>query len=189
MAALRAVWRRSSAVLLPAILGLLAGVGAAQDRSPSLEAKVKAAFLFNFAKFVQWQASPGPSDGPFVIGVLGEGPVLSALSALDGQEVHGRRLAIRTYARTADVNCQILFVGPGQLSDFSRDIERIHEREILTVGEGDEFLRAGGMIALVRVNGNVRYRINLGAVQSAHLSISSKVLKLADRIEEFGGPQ
>ena len=153
--------------------------------APPLEAQVKAAFLYNFAKFIDWPASTSsPKEEVFVIGVLGETPIFAALSALEGQDVKGRRLVIRRFQRVSDVVCHVLFVSADQTPAFSTGAAALSNQPILTVGEGDEFLKAGGMIALVRTEGKIRYRVRPRQAEIARLVISSKLLKLADRTGE-----
>ncbi len=174
---------RGLAALTAFVLLIAGGTAAAQ------EARVKAAYLFNFAKFIEWPESATSPGGPFVIGVLGEGPVPPALFELDGRQVRGRRVAVRSFIGRGGAGCRILFVDSDRTSAFAQESERWSAPGILTVGEGDEFLRAGGIIALVHVRGTIRYRINLGAAHASGINISSKILKLADRIEDFGGVQ
>ena len=172
---------RRAGLLALAACALFAAAAPAQE--PTLEARVKAAYLFNFAKFVVWpQPVQSAPARPFVIGLLGDSPVLPALRALEGQQVHQRPVAIRQYERAADVDCDLLFVDASQIAAFARDGESIRRRPILTVGETDAFLLAGGAIGLVLTNGNVRYLVRPRAAEAVGLSISSKLLKLAERV-------
>jgi YfiR/HmsC-like len=164
---------------------LLGPDAGAQASGPALEDQVKAAFLYNFAKFVDWPEERAlPPDRAFVIGVLGDSSVLSALKALEGQRVRGRPVEVRQFVRVADADCQLLFVDASQTDAFARGADKLRARPILTVGETDEFLLAGGAITLVRVNGNIRYRVNTRPAEAVRLTISSKLLKLADRVQE-----
>jgi len=159
--------------LAAAMLAALASAKNARSDAPAapLEAQVKAAFVYNFAKFIDWPSNISPPKaGTFVIDVLGDSPVLGALNALDGQEVKGRRLVVRQIQRLSEASGNVLFVA-----------SRLRDLPILTVGEGDEFLRAGGMIALVQVDGKIRYRVRVRQAEAARLVISSKLLNLADR--------
>lgn len=162
--------------LLPPVTpaGMAAGV--------SLEAQLKVAFLFNFAKFVDWPSdAPASRDGTFVIGLLRESPILEALNGIDGQELHGRKLVVRRFGRAEDAVCHVLFVDDSQTTSFAQEADKLKGRPVLTVGEGDHFLAAGGMIALVQVDGRIRFRVRARQAENARLTISSKLLKLADR--------
>ncbi len=178
--------RTGRARLLAGILvlaSLSAGRAAGETPSaPALEAQVKAAFLYNFAKFIDWPASVSLTpDKTFVIGVLGDSPVLAALKSLEGSEVKGRRLVVQRITRLDTAACHVIFVDESQTAAFAREAALLREIPILTVGEGDEFLKAGGMIALVKDGGKIRYRVRAQQAEVARLVISSKLLKLADR--------
>ncbi|MEO8430840.1 MAG: YfiR family protein [Acidobacteriota bacterium] len=178
-----------AATLLAAVLAAIEIAPAESPSEPApappLESQVRAAFVYNFAKFIDWPQSVSMTpDGVFVIGVLGDTPVLAALHALSGQEVKGRRLVVRQYQRPSEAACQVLYVGAGQIHAFAEAARSFRELPILTVGEGDEFLKAGGMIALVQIEGRVRYRIRAEPAETARLVISSKLLKLAERPAE-----
>lgn len=182
--------RRTAAARFLAAVLVAAGLSSAHSLSqtapaPPLEAGVKAAFLYNFAKFIDWPASISVTpDKTFVIGVVGDTPVLAALSSLEGSEIKGRRLVVRRFVRPEVAACHVLFVDAAQTAAFAQEAAGLREVPILTVGEGDEFLKAGGMIAFVKDGGKMRYRVRAHAAEAARLSISSKLLNLADRTGE-----
>ncbi len=171
--------------LLGALTALAMLIGAApvpEETAASLEAQVKAALLYNFARFVDWPAEALASkDGTFVIAILRDRAVFEALTGLEGKEVHGHRLLVREFAHVDDGPCQVLFVAESETGSFAPESEKLRGRPVLTVGEGDPFLQAGGMIALVRVDGKFRFRVRTRQAEVARLAISSKLLKLADR--------
>ena len=152
------------------------------EPSIDTEQRVKATFLFNFAQFVDWPDSALPARGaPFVIGILGKDPFNTFLDELvRGQTIKERKLEIRRLKRMEEINeCQVVFVSDSEQARFDRVIARCGTNSILTVGEGDQFARRGGMIAFVPAGNKVRFRINREAAESASLSISSKLLRLS----------
>lgn len=147
------------------------------------EYKVKAVFLFHFAQFVDWPADNFPGErAPLVIGVLGEDPFGVYLDqVVAGEVINDRPLEVRRFSRPEDVtNCHILFVnGEGQVQLRSL-LKVIENRAVLTVGDSPAFIRAGGMIRFFSQNSKVRLQINPEAARASGLTISSKLLRLAD---------
>lgn len=171
--------RVAAASLLAALAG--AGTTLPQAAAPAPEYQVKAAFLFNFARFVEWpeDAFAGPGS-PLVLGVLGADPFGPELDeTLRGKTVHGRGLEIRRFARPADVGrCHLLFVGRGELARLRRSLEPLADRGVLIVGDEDGPRVAGVMIRLTREQDRIRFEVDLAAVERARLKISSKLLRV-----------
>jgi hypothetical protein len=152
------------------------------DEAPSLEYHVKAAFLLNFTRFVEWPSTE-PADAPFPICILGRDPFGSALDRmLEGESVDGHKLVIRRIKRDQTQSCRIVFAERSE-RDLSKLLPGLG-RGVLTVGEGDGFLREGGMIAFVIDNRRVRFDINQAAASAAALRISSKLLNVARSVEK-----
>jgi hypothetical protein len=163
-----------------AITGL--GMGIVQAQA-SKEYQIKAAFLFNFAQFVEWPASAFPEAGtPLCIGVLGEDPFGNILNEIvKGEKVDGHSLVIRRYSQVSEINaCHILFVGNSEKSRMEEIVAGLNGQTILTVGEAEGFTAKGGMIRFVVENNKIRLKINLDAARKAGLQISSKLLRPAD---------
>ena len=150
-------------------------------RSPA-EYEVKAAFLFNFAKFVEWPQKVFVNNTePIVIGIVGEDPFGDAFAAIvKEQTAQGRKIEIRNYKVDEDCGgCHLLFV-PRSVGSQTRDIlQRIRGRPILTVGESEDFLRHGGNINFALVDKTVRFDINAKAAEQVGLKASSKLLAIA----------
>ncbi len=150
--------------------------------APPSEHAVKAAYLFNFANFVQWpaQAFPGP-EAPLSVCLLGAdpfGPVLDA--TLADEKIDGHRLVARRLANLRDVgDCQIVFVPEVEARQLPALLATLEARPALTVGESDGFARAGGMIGFVLQHDTVRFEVNAGAVEHAGLKMSAHLLNLA----------
>ena len=163
---------------LSGALAVLCGAGAATGDPPS-EAAVKAAFVYNFAKFVEWQ--PGPAAGtPSEMNICTAGvdaELATTLAALEGKPVQTRTVSIRRDVKSADLDiCQVLLVGSGAraLADAARG-----KTGLLTVSDLKGFAAAGGVIELFAEDGKMRFEINTRAAQRAGLRISSQLLKLA----------
>jgi hypothetical protein len=176
--------------LLMATLGLMAvllvsNYGFSQEPSPT-KYQVEAIFLFNFAKYVDWPAAAFPNtNAPITIGVLGTDPFGDSLqNAVEGKVINGRSFTIIHLVSDSDLNgCQILFVSDSEASRMDEILEKAGVLPVLTVGEDKPFARNGGIINFVLKNGNVRLEIDLAAAKKAGLTLSSKLLAVADVVE------
>jgi hypothetical protein len=150
----------------------------------SLEYQVKAAYLYNFVKYVQWPARA--ASGPISICIAGRTPLAAALTeTIRGESVDNRTLAARTITEP-DAACSVLFVADGVAAEPY--LRAVRGTPTLTVGESTDFLRQGGMIAFVLEDGKVRFDINIQAPERADLKISSRVLRLARAIDREPRP-
>lgn len=148
------------------------------------EYQVKAAFLFNFTKFMDWPAAAFTDpDEPFVVGVLGKDPFGKYLDdVIAGEKIMDRNMSVQRYDNVDEIgNCQILFVNlPGRTTDV---ISRLKGRSVLTVGDEPGFSAKGGVIEFYDDNGTVRFQINTVAAREASLNVSSKLLRIAKIVE------
>ena len=146
------------------------------------ETQIKAAFLYNFTRFVEWPAGTFQSKShAIVIGILGEGPLAADLTAIvAGRRVNGREIVV-TSVRGADevAQAQMLFVSENADGQFDSLQMFIQESPVLTVGESPAFAAASGAIVFVRQNGKLRFEINMTAAERAHLKVSGELQKLA----------
>jgi hypothetical protein len=146
------------------------------------EYQVKAAFLYNFAKFVEWPAqSFKTANDPIVICVLGKDPFGNVLDEpMKGTEADGRQIVVR---RTSDVRqasaCNILFISSSERKRLTSVLAAARACGILTVSDMEDFAAQGGVINLKLENGRVRFEINPDAAERSGLRISSKLLSLA----------
>ena len=147
------------------------------------EYQVKALFLCNFLKYVDW---PGGATGPIVIGVLGQDNFNDSLkNAVEGKNIHGRAIVIKHLSADDDLSgCAILFVSSSDNSQLSEILGKTSSLPILTVGESDSFLQNGGIINFLLKEGKIRLAINLKAAHKVNLQISSKLLSVADLVNE-----
>jgi hypothetical protein len=169
-------------VLLFTLVFMLGLKCRAQDSPPS-EYQIKAAFIYNFARFVDWPTQAFATEtSPMNIGILGKnvfGDTL--LQAINGKEIKGHPLEFKEFDSVIDVtNCQVLFISTSEKSHFSKILSRLQGTCVLTISENaDDFIGNGGMINLVIVEDKVRFEINNDAAKKAGLTISSKLLSLA----------
>jgi hypothetical protein len=149
------------------------------------EYHVKAAFVFNFAKFIQWptEAFKTPSN-PLVICVVGQDQMANSLrETVNGNAIDGRPVIIRQIAiGQGPCDCHILFVGTSAMKGLCS-----HAKEstgVLTVGETPGFAVDGGAINLRLEDGRIRFEINVAAAERQQLHISSKLLSLAQVVKK-----
>ncbi len=147
------------------------------------EYQVKALFLLNFTKYIDWPAEAfAETNSPITIGVIGENHFGDDLAkAVEGKCVNGRKIVILPLESDKDFcKCHILFISASEKKRVSDIVARIKSRPILTVGETDQFTRQGGIINFTKKEGKVRLEIDLSAAQSAKIQISSRLLSVAD---------
>lgn len=150
------------------------------------EYALKAAFLYNFAKFIDWPTETFSKDQTtFTICVMGEDPFGSALDPIRGKSLKGRKLVIKHVEKLEDAqNCQILFISRSEKENLAEILAKLSGSGVLTVGDMEHFAQHGGIINLITEKRKVRFEINLDAAEHTGLKISSKLLKLAKIVQE-----
>jgi hypothetical protein len=168
--------------LLAAALFCLEPAPKVSAASATLEYDVKAAFLLNFTKFVEWPTSTfSASEAPLTICILGDDPFGRAIDQIvEGESVNGHKIAVERIRTDQQKSCQVVYARaygtiPPTFSALGS--------AVLTVGEGDEFIHQGGVIGFVLDNRHVRFDINLKAAANAGLKLSSKLLSVAKSVE------
>ncbi len=162
--------------------------GAAQDQAPaeqpSREYLIKAAILYNFAKFTRWPAAAFASaDAPLELCVIGVDPFREALATIDGKRVGSRNLRTRLIADTAMIGaCHVLFVSASERARLAEVLAAANGAAVLTVADIPDFTHAGGIIALNVVEDRTRFDVNRLAADQAGLALSAKLLRLADTV-------
>lgn len=150
---------------------------------PAQEYAVKAAYLYNFAKFVQWPSDTfTDQNSPMTLCVIGENPFNQALDAIVGKKVRSHRITVRTLPFrqvVAKNNCNIFFISQSEKEHVDDLLAAVSYTPVLTVSDIRGFADAGGMIGLVNIGQRIRFEINVLAVRQANLEISSQLLKLA----------
>ena len=146
------------------------------------EYQIKAAYIYNFAKFVDWPSKAFPNaNSPIIIGVLGEDPFGDALEqAVKDKTVNGRKLQVKRFDNVRNVeHCHILFISASEKMRLSKALERAKGLNVLTVSDIGGFARRGGIIGFTTERNKVGFEINVDAAKKAELTVSSQLLKLA----------
>jgi hypothetical protein len=181
---------RVKALLAALLLAALPRVSPAQEAA-SLEYGVKAAFLYNFTKFVEWPSSAFEERGPLRLCVLGKDPFGKSLqSVVEGEQVQGRPITlVRIDSLDNPGSCHILFLSRTETERLPAVLAAMQGAPVLTVGEAPGLLEKGAGVNFVLEKGKVRFEINQAAVEGTGLKMSSKLLRLASRVmPERGGP-
>ena len=169
------------AALLLVVYFPLANRAVHADQSPT-EYQVKAAYLFNFLKFVEWPDDPGGDPhAKWVIGFIGDTPIGEELTRLaDGKNVLGRELQIKRFRAPENLRaCNVLFISESEKKRLPVILAELRGSSVLTVADMDDFIGEGGMIQFVVEDARVRVAIDVGATGRARLRVSSKLLALA----------
>jgi hypothetical protein len=159
-----------------------AGTIAKAQSQPLSEYEIKAGFLFNFTRFVEWPPDAFADSGaPIVLGIVGDNPVTEMLTeTAAGKTVNGRAVIIRRFKEGQDLRgCHILFVSYSEGKYVRQILEKLKGSQVLTVSETSGFAQAGGMINFFVEGNKVRLEINLDAAARARLKISAKVIAVA----------
>jgi hypothetical protein len=162
----------------------------AGDASDSSEYLIKAGFIYNFAKFVDWPSTSfSQPDAPIVIGVLGTDPFGNVLDRIVADKKIGSRgFIVRRYKWGKDLkdlrDCQILFVSASEKAHTDEIVEFVKWLPILTIGETPGFAERGGVIRFTLEDNRVRFEVNVDAAHKANLNISSRLLTLAKIIPQ-----
>ena len=167
-------------------LVVLVALSAKAQAGSADEHSVKAAYLYNFAKFVEWPEEAGNPGTPLVIAVFGKDDFGAVLKqTVHGETVNGRAISVRSVSRVEDLrSCQILFFGSSNQNRLAEVLRATEGASVLTVGETDEFIRLGGVIAFVAEGNKIRFEINLAAARRNRLTISAKLLRVAIGVRE-----
>lgn len=172
-----AIWLVAALLLLPV-----------QAIPAPSEYQVKAVFLFNFARFVDWPALTFVSErAPFTLCVYGPDPFGADLdTVVRGEAVGGRPIEVRRLGDTREFrDCQILYIARDSDRELEQIVAALDNRSTLTVSDADGAARRGVMIRMMTVGGKIRLRVNVEAARAAHLTISSNLLRSAEIV---GGP-
>ncbi len=191
----RASWRRSRRRRLHAAAAIIAIVSWFFCADPFLHAQqpkasefqVKAAYLYNFGRFVQWPDQGGTDrTEPFEICVLGTDPFGQALDAtLAGGTIGGKNVMAKRISKPQDIDsCRILFISSSEESHLKEDLVALDKTRVLTVSDIPRFSERGGMIGFILEGNRVRFDVNLDSAQGAGLTLSSELLKVATNVRK-----
>lgn len=179
-------WKWAS---IPLTIGFcIFGFTATPQNTESPEYHVKAVFLYNIAQFVEWpKDSVSEETSPIIIGVLGKDPFGPYIDeTVNGEEVNGHPLIVERYAAASEIkNCDILFIHSALSPKLAGILKNLKGKSILTISDAPNFAKQGGMVRFFTQENKIRIQINLEAVKEENITISSKLLRLA----EIVGPQ
>jgi hypothetical protein len=164
---------------------------AADDETILNEYLVKAAFIYNFAKFVEWPPcdTGNCSENKLVVGLYGggnlAGSVGEAMNTIAGKTVGNRVISVRYISDPADIsNCQIVYLFSAESKNVKAALDMMKGHPILSVSDMNDFAYSGGMIELMKVGAKLRFAINRRAALDSSIRISSQLLKLARYVVE-----
>ncbi|WP_164851264.1 YfiR family protein [Larkinella soli] len=165
------------------LIGVLAQARA--QPMPASEVSVKAVFIYNFTRFVEWPETAFSSpDAPFVIGIFGADPFGSVMAeTVAGEKVGNHPIHVQRYRDPAGLaDCHLVYVGSREAEVVREMLASLGRRAVLTVGEAVPFNRMGGMIRFLTRNNKIRFEINASAARAVQLNISSKLLNVAEAV-------
>lgn len=164
-------------------IGFLAGLCVLVSSSISLaadEATVKAAYVYNFAKFVQW---PDEKSSTLRLCDLGHDPLDKFLDILIGKPVRNMQISVRHAVGLQDVpQCDLIYIPAGYAQTLERVRQVVNDYPILIVTESATTLPKGGMVALIQSDGRIVFEVDLGLARQLGLQISGKMLQLARKV-------
>lgn len=184
-------WRIVQLVACLPLAAFLAVAAEPNPREGSLELQVKAAFLYNFAKFVEWPSDTrsAGSSGSLAFCVFGDEPLFTALTqSLVGKTINGRALvAVQADGPQRAQRCDIAFIGVAEKKRMDEVLDAFAGTGVLSISDLDQFARHGGMIELTRKADKIRFAVNIDAVNRNGVRISSKLLQLAEVVHRSHG--
>ena len=169
----------AAAILLCLLFAVMFTAG---FQSSSVEAQIKAAFLFNFAQFIQWpEAAFTDRNTPFTMCTVGDSFDSALEKTVEAEMLNGRRVTVRRLNAMEPVKgCHLLYVGRIQTQRAIEIITSAEGMPVLTVGDSEDFINAGGMIRFTESGRRIRFEINPDAAERVSLKVSSRLLRLAD---------
>ncbi len=172
------------------------------DSAPSRECQIKAAFLYNFVRFVDWPEDKlGDANEPIRIGIIGKNPFGNAFEPIKDKKLKGRKVIIETFKGLSKIKpskknvktpqhpeikrirkCHLLFICTSEKEHLADIIELVRRHGVLTIGQMPGFLESGGIINFLEEEKKIRFEINLKVARKSKLKIRAKLLRLATRI-------
>jgi hypothetical protein len=146
------------------------------------EYEVKAAYVFNFAKFVDWPSTAfSAKNSPIIIGIIGDDEFGTLLgNIVRGKTIQEHTIAVRPLKWPSDLSsCHIIFISASEQKQMKQITDSLHDRPVLTITEAEEDLQTKGIMNLIVEGGRVQFEIDIAGAEKAHLQISSKLLRLA----------
>jgi len=192
-------------VILILLAVLFATPAMAAGSEQNRKQQIKAAFLYNFIKFIDWpEEKMADSNEPITIGIIGSEDFINAFEPVKHKKIKDRNISVKYFAgfeklgKSEKANdpqwnqkiktlktCHVLFIctcDSVRIDNSTKIIKALKDSPVLTVGETDDFLESGGIINFLMEDKKVRFEINNTAAKQAKLKISSKLLRLAKRV-------
>ena len=165
---------------------LAAPVPAQADADTRAAYQIKAAYLYNFIKFIDWPEESFPAvQSPVYIGILGENPFGSDINKLESKNVQRHPIRLRFGKDPEDLRgCHLIYISPSEWENIDRILQAIPRNGTLTVSGAPQFNDAGGVIRFVEKDNRIKFAINLQVAREANLRISSRLLQLAIKVME-----
>lgn len=173
------------AALSCAALLLSSALAGAQSFESAPDYSIKAAYLYNFATYVEWpEEALGDADTSFVIGVLGDEPVADYLGSVAAQrEIHGRRIRVRQVEPGDPVDSlHMLYIGRGGVKAVPRMLAAACDHSVLVVTDWEDALESGSVINFRLVDRRIRFEVSLDAADACGVSVSSRMLAVAEHV-------
>jgi YfiR/HmsC-like len=188
---------RGNQSLLPRVIALVAmgaifgPLGMSAQKSKPREFEVKATYLYNFARFVEWPttAAAAKSDS-FAICVLGQDPFGPALDAIvAGETIGGKAVLVKRVLKPQEaVSCGVLYISSSEETRLREVLAGLDKAAVLTVSDIPQFSQRGGMIQFVQESNKIRFEVNLASAEGAGLTLSSELLKVAVLVRKNSQP-
>jgi hypothetical protein len=145
------------------------------------ELELKAAYMINFARFVHWPEEAWSGD--FVIGVIGENPFSSMEESLQDQRIHGRRIRVSELTPETPGPAHMLYIGKEHADQVPEILKKVKGSPVLTVGESEGFIEAGGMILLVKKRSSkLKFELCPRTAEASKIGLGSQLVKLAAKV-------
>ena len=178
------IGKHISGIAAAIIVVLISGSRVDAQQSSPTEYQVKAAYLYNFGKFVEWPAKVNAAGDSFSICVLGEDPFGATLDkTIAGESINGKKAVARRVAKAQDaLRCQIVFISSTEEVRLKEILATLEKASILTVSDIPDFTRRGGMIQFLMQSNKVRFEVNLTPAERDGLTLSSQLLKVAANV-------
>ena len=175
-------------ILLTLLALFICGAPPGHAADTSSEYRVKAAYLYNFAKFIRWPEKTFASvDSPLVIGVLGKNPFNGELTPLADKTVRNRKIIVRQFATIDNVtDCHLLYVSDTASRQLRAALQLLRVKPMVTIGDNEDFCKFGGVIQFVTRRDRLRFVINLDVAKDNDIHIDSQLLSLAVEVLEAG---
>jgi YfiR/HmsC-like len=169
-------------LLLSSLLCFSALQGFGQQRPT--EAQVKAAYLYNFGKFVTWPPDQTDNSDSLAICILGKDPFGAVLdTTVAGENINGKKITVKRLAKLQDGGpCQILYISISEQVRVRQILPMARRAGMLTVSDIPSFAQLGGIIGFVTLEDKIRFEVNRDAAERSGLALSSQLLKVASRV-------